>query len=108
MLGNFNCCKCDLKQHRDSQTAKFSQLAQPWWAGFNEGRGGGRGKKGEEGGGRGVTGTEKMGGKWKGKGKGRRGRVLKFNICTKRLVDKMLGCNPDIYYERLLFIVIFL
>ena len=51
---------------------------------------------------------EKMGGKWKGKGKGRRGRVLKFNICTKRLVDKMLGCNPDIYYERLLFIVIFL
>ena len=81
MSGNFCGCKCDLKEPRDSQIPKFSQPAQPWWAGFNEGRGGGR--------------TEgRQGGGWKGKRRGKEeggrereggeGRVLKLKLCTAR------------------------
>ena len=83
MLGNFNCCKCDLKQPRDSQTAKFSQLAQPWWAGFNEGRGGGRGKKGEEGGREGSDRDREDGREMEGEGKGKEGKGFKIQYLHK-------------------------
>ena len=36
MLRNFNCCKCYLKQSRDSKISKFSQ---PWWVSLKEERG---------------------------------------------------------------------
>ena len=41
-------------------------------------------------------------------GEGGEGRVLKLKLCTKRPVGKILGCNPDIHYEKLLSIVILL
>ena len=81
MSGNFCCYKCDLKEPRDSQIPKFSQPAQPWWAGFNEGRGG-------------VRTEGRQGGGWKGKRRGKEeggrereggeGRVLKLKLCTAR------------------------
>ena len=101
MSGNFCCCKCDLKEPRDSQIPKFSQPAQPWRAGFNEGRGGGRTKgkvKGRQGGG-----MEREEGRERGRGREREGgerRVLKLKLCTKRPVGKILGCNPDIYIMK--------
>ena len=71
MLGNFNCCKCNLKQSRDSQIPKFSQPAQPWWAGFNEGRGGGRTE--EKGEGRQGEGMEREEGREGERGREREG-----------------------------------
>ena len=60
MLGNFNCCKCNLRQSRASLIPKFSQPAQPWWACLKEGRG--RKGGGREGSGEGKGRKEGQGG----------------------------------------------
>ena len=88
MSGNFCCCKCDLKEPRDSQIPKFSQPAQPWWAGFNEGRGGGRTEGKEEGSqGGGMEREEER------EREGGKERVLKLKLCTKRLRVKFMNAT---------------
>ena len=62
-----------MKEPRDSQIPKFSQPAQPWRAGFNEGRGGGR-KKGKVKGRQGGGWKGKRGGKEEGRERGREGK----------------------------------
>ena len=84
ILGNFNCCKCYLKQSSDSQIQKFSQsaptmvgcLEEGEWSG-GEGTGSlGKSRKGE---GNGMEGEKrgkeegrrrKGGGEGEGRGKG--------------------------------------
>ena len=65
----------------------------------------GRRRGGKEGGWKGKRGGKEEGGRER---EGGERRVLKLKLCTKRPVGKILECNPDIHYEKLLSIVILL